>query len=276
METNYTEFYRQKFVTPHPWRWYHTFFLPIHVGLYKTYWIAKHIPVGWRVLDIGCGGGREYFAKKYEMYGVDISPVAVENAKRFYREVKLADVNQIPYEDNSFDCVMSMDLLGHIPINQKEQILSEIHRVLKPGGFSVHYIETDRIDNKLQLKFPELYSENFIIKDGHFGLETPSQTLLRFSRKFNILEYAGHAALLSPIEDYAKRFDNPMRHVNPWINFLTGVSKLVGNHTYIRFVINCLLGWPARILNRLVYLDHSSGIFIAAQKPKNWPSVRAC
>lgn len=266
MDSEEQRFYEEKFIETHPWRWYHRFFLPLHLGLYKIYWFQKRIKKGARVLDLGCGGGREFFANNYQMTGVDISEHAIKNAKRIYQNAIVADVRAIPFPDKTFDYVISMDVLGHIPLADKAGVISEIFRVLKPGGGTIHYIETKRKNNELEKRYPGLYYENFVLKDGHFGLETPTETVERF-RQFKILKVQGHAALLSPIEDYAKRFDNEMKDINPWIKFLTWFSKIVGEHTYLRFIVNCTFGIPARILNSTARLDNSSGVFIAAQKP---------
>ncbi len=260
------EFYEHKFTDSHPWKWYYYLFFPFHLGLYKSYWLQQNIKKGAKVLDIGCGGGREYFARHYIMTGVDISQYAVDNAKKVYQNALVGDIRQLPFADESFDFVMSMDLLGHIPIQDKDQTLAEIYRVLKPAGITIHYIETRRLNNDLEKKYPELYHENFIMKDGHFGMETPTETIQRFIRKFEIVKYKGHASTLSPIEDYCKRFDNEMKNTNHWIQTLTFISKLLEGHNYARFLVNCLLGIPARFLNSLAPLDNSSGVFVMARK----------
>ena len=142
------EFYKEKFIETHSWKWYYSIFLPIHVGMYKTYWIKRFLKPGDKVLDLGCGGGREYFSKRYKMYGLDISEIAAVNAKKLYVDAVASDVRKIPFADESFDVVMSMDLLGHIPLEDKDQVINEIKRVLKPGGITIHYIETERRNNK--------------------------------------------------------------------------------------------------------------------------------
>ena len=263
---NEKEFYREKFVTAHPWKWYYDFFLPFHLSMYKTYWIKRMLKPGAKVLDLGCGGGRAYFARKFEMYGLDISEPAVMNAKGLYKDAVVSDVRTMPFPDASFDFVMSMDLLGHIPLEDKNSVISEIKRVLKPGGSTIHYVETESSDNNIKENFPVLYYQSFILQDGHFGLELPTETVSRFARYFKIIKTQGHAAILSPIEDYAKRFSNEMSNASRRIRFLTTISQMIAGHTYMCFLVNCLLGIPARILNSLAPLDHSRGIFIAAQK----------
>ena len=44
------------------------------------------------------------------------------------------NINQLPVEDNSVDCVMSNCVLNLVPDEDKLSVIKEIHRVLKPGG----------------------------------------------------------------------------------------------------------------------------------------------
>ena len=88
------------------------------------------------VLDLGCGGGNPYLKRNNDFYivGVDLSLTSLFNAKNVYDKVYKVPVTNLPFPSNSFDCVCSFDLIGHIPFNQKNSFLKEIHRVLKPGG----------------------------------------------------------------------------------------------------------------------------------------------
>lgn len=85
-----------------------------------------------RVLDIGIGYGiitSELSCYCKQVIGVDIID-ARKNAKGY--EFKKIKDTILPFEDNSFDIVISNQILEHVR-NQKEHI-NEIHRVLKKGG----------------------------------------------------------------------------------------------------------------------------------------------
>ena len=95
---------------------------------------------GDRVLDIGCGSApygntiRGNTAVK-EIYGIDLDPVCVEKAKVSYDFASVFDLNsKLPFEDDYFDCVFSMDVFGHIEFKYKDHLLREIYRVTKRGG----------------------------------------------------------------------------------------------------------------------------------------------
>ena len=104
--------------------------------------ISKNIKKGDKVLDVGCGSGRHIFfllEKECSVTGVDISPKMLEILKRKARERKysltliLADCNNLPFEAESFDVVVSIyGPLTHLqnPVN----CVNEMIRVLKRGG----------------------------------------------------------------------------------------------------------------------------------------------
>ena len=71
-------------------------------------------------LDIGCGDG--FLLKKLlekdkniKVLGLDISPVAIEKAKKNGIECSLVDITEkLPFEDNSFESVFLLDVLEHV------------------------------------------------------------------------------------------------------------------------------------------------------------------
>lgn len=92
-----------------------------------------------RVLDIGCGGGfflnavRETFD---EVYGLEISSELAEFVKRKWGiDVHIGDIQNINFSENYFDIITLYDVIEHML--HPDQLLSEIHRILKPGGVVV-------------------------------------------------------------------------------------------------------------------------------------------
>lgn len=94
-----------------------------------------------KVLDVGCGNG--YILSKYagegaKTYGIDITQASIDLCRKRFEylelkgEFKVADAQDIPFPDNTFDCICSMGVLHHVPNTQKA--IDEIYRVLKPGG----------------------------------------------------------------------------------------------------------------------------------------------
>ena len=92
-----------------------------------------------RVLDIGCGAGSVAKAVKRErpdlaVSGCDISrsAIAAANASTEGVDFRLATAERLPFGDAELDFVWIFDMLEHV--DDPEQILREVARVLKPGG----------------------------------------------------------------------------------------------------------------------------------------------
>jgi ubiquinone/menaquinone biosynthesis C-methylase UbiE len=104
-----------------------------------------HIDKGKYVLDVGCGVGvtPSYIAKKHDcrVVGVDISPRMVERSReRGQREkiadkveFKVADAQDLPFEDAVFDAVITESVTA-FP-EDKQKAVNEYTRVTKPGGY---------------------------------------------------------------------------------------------------------------------------------------------
>jgi ubiquinone/menaquinone biosynthesis C-methylase UbiE len=103
--------------------------------------LAKAEP-GWRALDIATGTGHTALALAphvKQMVATDITPEMLTEAERLRDErgitnveFAVADAHHLPYPDASFDIVTCRRAAHHF--SDIKQALSEIHRVLKPGG----------------------------------------------------------------------------------------------------------------------------------------------
>jgi ubiquinone/menaquinone biosynthesis C-methylase UbiE len=100
---------------------------------------------GARVLDIGCGTGTlavriKKLQPDVDIVGLDPDPKALSRAERKARDASAAIrfdrgfADELPYEDDSFDRVLSSFMFHHLPTDVKDKTLSEVQRVLKPGG----------------------------------------------------------------------------------------------------------------------------------------------
>lgn len=101
--------------------------------------LAEALPNGGRVLDAGCGtGGMIAFLAEHApaliTQGVDFSALAVEHCRRRgLTQVLTASVHDLPFADESFDAVLSLDVLYHAEIDE-QRAMTEMKRVLRPGG----------------------------------------------------------------------------------------------------------------------------------------------
>lgn len=102
-----------------------------------------------RVLDIGCGicAPAVRIAGRYGSYitGINISREQVRHAKDLINEkglsgridVRCGNALELDFDDSAFDSVLCIEVAGDICVTekQKEQLVGEIHRVLRPGGY---------------------------------------------------------------------------------------------------------------------------------------------
>ena len=93
------------------------------------------------ILDIGCGKGfMIYDFLKYlpeiNIKGIDISEYAIKNCKEEVKDnLIIGDAKNLPFDDNSFDLVISIVSIHNLGINDCSKSLSEINRVSKKNSF---------------------------------------------------------------------------------------------------------------------------------------------
>src|SRR3954468_3848777 len=94
-----------------------------------------------RVLDLGCGNGRHavYFAREgFRASGIDVSEHAIEWAKDWAQregldiDFRVAAIEELPYDDATFDAVVSHGVLDHVRMKTARKAAEEVNRVLKP------------------------------------------------------------------------------------------------------------------------------------------------
>jgi SAM-dependent methyltransferase len=94
-----------------------------------------HLPARARILDAGCGSGRNMveFARHGTVTGIELSPTSVRLAReREAGEVIEGSVLEMPFESDSFDMAASLDVIEHL--QDDLGALRELRRVVAPGG----------------------------------------------------------------------------------------------------------------------------------------------
>jgi 2-polyprenyl-3-methyl-5-hydroxy-6-metoxy-1,4-benzoquinol methylase len=124
------------------------YWLEFHLAFYRY---ARFRAKGADVLDIGCGygyGSHLLSEEAESVAGIDFHPPAVAYAKEHYVGPNLSyqehDANNpLPFEDNSFDLVVSSEVIEHI--QRQKELVEEIARVGRPGGHVI--VKTPNIVN---------------------------------------------------------------------------------------------------------------------------------
>jgi SAM-dependent methyltransferase len=105
---------------------------------------AAALPAAARVLDVGCGVGRHVVnlgGRGFRLAGVDVSPSGVEQTRTACAERgiafdgRVAEMTRLPWDDQTFDAVLSTSTICHHRLSDMRRALAEIRRVLKPGGW---------------------------------------------------------------------------------------------------------------------------------------------
>jgi protein-L-isoaspartate(D-aspartate) O-methyltransferase len=107
--------------------------------------MAAHydIKAGDKILDVGCGKGFLLYefiqvVPGIEIKGIDISKYAIKNSKPEVREsLEIGDAKNLPYEDKSFDLVISINTLHNLYIYDLFSALREIERVSRKNKYIV-------------------------------------------------------------------------------------------------------------------------------------------
>lgn len=93
------------------------------------------------LLDVGCAKGFMLYDLReavpgITVAGIDVSEYAIENGKPEVREfLSVADAKSLPFEDNSFDVVISINTVHNLDRDECAQALAEIERVARQGAF---------------------------------------------------------------------------------------------------------------------------------------------
>jgi ubiquinone/menaquinone biosynthesis C-methylase UbiE len=156
---------------------------------------------GKSVLDLGCfnGGRLVAWKEKYNFgyaEGIDINPVYEEAGKQFANirnqkvTFKTGYGEELPYESNSFDIIISTDVFEHV--KNVEKVMDECYRILKPGG-------------KLLTTFPQYYQP----LESHLGRVTKVPALHWFFNGKILAKAAYEIGLEREPESYWYRHKNP-------------------------------------------------------------------
>jgi len=106
--------------------------------------VKKNLNGQKKMLDVGCGigGSSRYIAKEYgyEAVGITLSPyqakrgneLALEQGLASVTDFQVADALCMPFQDNMFDLVWSLESGEHMP--DKPKFVNELYRVVAPGG----------------------------------------------------------------------------------------------------------------------------------------------
>lgn len=135
------------------------------------------VPVGGRVLDLGCGAGvpvAKKLAERTSVVGVDISPAQITLARQKVPEANFinADMMAVEFPPESFDGISAFFSLTHLPRDEHAAMLRRISTWLRPSGVFVASMGDIGSDDEIEndwLGAPMFFS--------HFDTATNSQLI---------------------------------------------------------------------------------------------------
>lgn len=187
------------------------------------YWLAAQVAAGKDVLDAACGSGYGIAmlaeAGARTVVGVDIDRQAVVEAGRNCgnpEAVQEADVRELPFDEDSFDLVVSWETIEHV--EDGDRVIAEFRRVLRPDGILL-----------VSSPNPAVYPPG----NEHHAHEYPPDELASLvSRHFSEVErHLQHPWLASAIEPADGKLDR-VESERPANEFHTLRSLSPGKETY--------------------------------------------
>jgi demethylmenaquinone methyltransferase/2-methoxy-6-polyprenyl-1,4-benzoquinol methylase len=104
--------------------------------------LAPHLNSGASVLDLCCGSGEAaapWLAAGFRVTGLDVSPLALELAAQRHPSMERVEglAEDPPLSDGSFDAIQLSVALHEFPRREREMVLKQCLRLLRPGGWLV-------------------------------------------------------------------------------------------------------------------------------------------
>ncbi|OQP68628.1 class I SAM-dependent methyltransferase [Niastella populi] len=150
-----------------------------------------------KVLDVGCGNGRNlfYFLRNgYEVFGIDQNPHAVEAVRELsaalapgnpLENFTVSPAEDLPFDDAAFDLIICSAVLHFAKSAQHfDAMLRAMFRVLQPGGYFFARLASDiGIENLVK----PLGNDRYLLPDGSERFLVNEQTLLKYTSEFGVL-----------------------------------------------------------------------------------------
>lgn len=156
---------------------------------------------GCKVLELGCGNGIMWDEKYNELpanvkiilsdFSEGMCKIVREKHKEHKNiQVKQIDIQDIPYENNTFDIVIANHMLYHVP--NVDKAIEEVYRVLKKDGiFYASTLGTNGFQKYLNQRFREFDSsmDYFNIENWSFTLKNGREVLSKQFKNIEMYEY---------------------------------------------------------------------------------------
>lgn len=200
------------------------------------------IPEQSKILELGCGNGllwnknKDSIKDTWDISLSDFSEGMLECAKQNLNNKKIkyrvVDIQDIPYENESFDVIIARHMLYHV--SDIDKALSEVKRVLKPNGR--FYVSTNGKEHMQELKaIVEAYDKDLKCNPQKlaqkFGIENGGEILSKYFSYVSVEEFNGQIVIdkVDPVVSYVLSCSK---------NNLADENSLEGFRRYVEAKIN--------------------------------------
>lgn len=155
--------------------------------------LRGNIATGMRVLDAGCGYGRNLvhlLREGCEVFAVDADASGIEHVRQLSASLMtglpaenfhVGLIEQMPFPDGFADVVICNSVLHFARDNRHFQaILNELWRVLRPGGMLFC-----RLGSRIGMDFEQVRGDIFVVGDGSEWFLVDEEMLLRHTEEMN-------------------------------------------------------------------------------------------
>ncbi|WP_105616448.1 class I SAM-dependent methyltransferase [Vallitalea okinawensis] len=173
------------------------------------------IPENSKILELGCGNGvlwqvnKQAVKENWDITLSDFSEGMLQDSKQniSIEKVKfeIIDIQEIPYEDESFDIIIARHMLYHVP--DIDKALSEVKRVLKPNG--KFYVSTNGKGHMQELielvkKYDKYINFNPSKFADKFGIENGNEMLKQYFNNVSAENFDGQIVVhkAEPVVSY--------------------------------------------------------------------------
>ncbi len=147
-----------------------------------------------KILDVGCGLGPFVFhinKTGAKCFGIDYSIESLKAGKKILKKISpkksesmliLSTASSLPFRKNTFDRLLNADFLEHIYNEDKDAIIMEMARVLKPKGIALSYTP-----NRKRLRF-DYFTKKFLLalQGKRLGWQKSDKDVILFDTELHV------------------------------------------------------------------------------------------
>lgn len=102
--------------------------------------LAELLPPNANLLELGCADGiptAHFLSQHFRYLGVDISPIQIEQARTNVPNAhfEAADMSALTFPDSTFDGIIALYSIIHLPLAEQPALLKAVYQWLKPNGY---------------------------------------------------------------------------------------------------------------------------------------------